>query len=170
MGEEQPIQFAKPRTGTFDTVVIIVFLSNGDIGMLFEDGNSSVHISQLPPLVQKRWNEAHMPPIVKRIETEDNVLLVPGMNPIMAKKPRKPLISRAVSVPLVEAAVVPPEKKETRKPRIVRTVQQNAQVAQVAQASSIAASIPASIAASIPASAISRKPRIIRNQAKRNNQ
>ena len=95
------------------------------------------------------------------------------MNPIMAKKPRKPLISRAVSVPLVEAAVVPPEKKEKRKPRIVRTVQQNAQiaqVAQVAQASSIAASIPASIATSIPASAISRKPRIIRNQAKRNNQ
>ena len=170
VGEEQPIQFAKPRTGTFDTVAILVFLSNGTIGMLFEDGNSSVSISQLPQSVQERWSNAHMPPIVKRIETEDNVLLVPGMNPIMAKKQRRPLISRVEPIPLVEAAQTAqtePEKKEKRRPRIVRAVQQNAQAdTEAVQASSI----PASIAASIPASAISRKPRIIRNQSKRNNQ
>jgi hypothetical protein len=181
IGEEHPIQFAKPRIGTFDTVVILVFLSNGTIGMLFEDGNSSVSISQLPPSVQERWSDAHMPPIVKRIETEDNVLLVPGMNPIMAKKQRRPLISRVESVPLVEAeqAAPVPEKKEKQRPRIVRAAQQNAQAVPASSAAaavpaSIAASIPSSasaaIPASIPSSAISRKPRIIRNQSKRNNQ
>jgi hypothetical protein len=169
IGEEQPIQFAKPRAGTFEMITILVFLSNGSIGVLLEDGSTSVHISELPPLLQERWSEAHMPPVVKRIETEENVLLLPGMNPIMAKKQRKPLISRVAPVPLVEAQVqAQPEIKEKRRPRIIRAAQQNAQAAQAVQAAPLS-SVPASIAASIPASAISRKPRIIRNQEKRNN-
>ena len=179
IGEEEPIQFAKPHTGTFDTVIILVFLSNGNIGILFEDGSPAVHISQLPPFVQERWNEAHTPPIVKRIEPEeDNVLLLPGLNPIMAKPKRKPFIVRDASIPLVE---VEPEKAKARRPRIVRNIRQNAQVPAISASAIPASAIPASAipasaisASAIPASAISAsavkgKPRIIRNQLKKSN-
>ena len=64
IGEEKPIQFAKPRTGIFDTVTILIYLSNGDIGILLEDGSSSIPISQLPLFIQEQWNEAHITQIV----------------------------------------------------------------------------------------------------------
>jgi hypothetical protein len=100
---------------------------------------------------------------VKRIEPEeDNVLLLPGLNPIMAKPKRKPFVVRDASVPLVE---VEPEKAKGRKPRIVRNVQ-NAQVSSVPASAIPASAIPAS---AIPASAMKGKPRIIRNQLKKSN-
>jgi len=116
------IQFARPRTGQFDTVTVIVYLEDA-LGILVEEeGNSTIRIASMPPALEEAWENANVPPIVKREEVEEpRILMVPGRNPVMAKQKRKPLVAKAIQEPLVEVPYVekPVEvKKATRKPPV----------------------------------------------------
>jgi hypothetical protein len=119
------IQFARPRTGQFDTVTIIVYLENA-IGILVEEeGNPTIRTASMPSQLEDAWENASVPPIMKREpEEEPRVLLVPGRNPVMAKQKRKPLVARAVQEPLVEVPFVekPIEVKAKRKPRVAASL------------------------------------------------
>ena len=141
------IQFARPRTGQFDTVTIIVYMED-TMGIVVEDeGNSTIRIASMPPALQDAWQKANLPPIVKREEPMEERVLVPGRNPV-AKK-RRPLVAKEVQEPLVKAPFVekPIEVKAKRLPRIA---------SEVASAMPV---IPVS-ASAIPASAIRKKPSI----------
>jgi hypothetical protein len=171
------IGFARPRTGTFNIVTVLVYWED-KIGVLFqEQGNTTVRIASMPSVLQQKWENAHIPPIVKEeapVEESMQAVLAPGKNPVMAKPKRKPLVAQFPQVPLVEAPVVekmPNMKKEKRKPRVgvpsvvtaaakrkptvgklpqldAPTLQPSVQAARAAQASAI------------PEAAIKRKPTV----------
>jgi hypothetical protein len=114
------VGFARPRTGTFDTVTIIVYWED-KIGIVIqEEGNSTVRITALPLLLREKWENAYMPPIVKQEEPEEEIQLAPGKNPVMAKQKRKPLVAQFLEAPLVEAPIIERQanKKQKRKPRV----------------------------------------------------
>ncbi len=147
------IQFARPRTGQFETVTVIVYLENA-IGILVEEqGNPTIRTTNMPPELDDAWENANLPPIVKREPEEERVLLVPGRNPVMAKQKRKPLVARAVQEPLVEVPFVekPIEVKAKRKPRVA---------ASLAPAPAPAKKRPPVAASAAPTKKIKRKPRV----------
>ena len=118
------VGFARPRTGSFDAVTVIVYWEN-KIGILVqEEGNSMVRVASFPRILHEKWNNAYMPPIEKKEEPEEEsmrVLLAPGKNPVMAKPKRKPLVAQFPQAPLVEAPIIEKPlniKKTKRKPRV----------------------------------------------------
>jgi hypothetical protein len=117
------IGFARPRTGTFDTVTVIVYWED-KIGVLIqEEGNSTVRIATMPLILREKWENAYMPPIVKQEERVEEIpaVLAPGRNPVMAKIKRKPLVAQFPQVPLVEAPIIEKPQhiiKQKRKPRV----------------------------------------------------
>jgi hypothetical protein len=118
------VQFARPQTGQFDTVVIIVYLEDA-IGILVEgEGNVTIRTANMPLELNNAWKNANFPPIVKREPEEEHILMVPGRNPVMAKQKRKPLVARAVQEPLVEVPFVakPIEVKAKRRPRVAASL------------------------------------------------
>ena len=119
------VQFARPQTGQFDTVVIIVYLEDA-IGILVEgEGNLTIRTTNMPPELDDAWENANLPPIVKREPEEERILMVPGRNPVMAKQKKKPLVARAVQEPLVEVPFVEKPvgiQKEKRKPRVAASL------------------------------------------------
>jgi len=55
---EKDVMFARPFTGVFQSVTILVFLP-GQTGILVEeDGVSTVHLANLPEAIQLRWKSA----------------------------------------------------------------------------------------------------------------
>ena len=159
------IGFARPRTGIFDIVTVIVYWED-KIGVLIqEEGNSTVHVSAMPLLLQEKWKNAHMPPIVKQeepVEEAIQMVIAPGRNPVMAKQKRKPLVAQFPQAPLVEAPIVEKQrnnKPQKRKPRVgvlpsqaPKAAQRKPQVGQIMRPSQ-QASQPVSF---IPESAIKR--------------
>jgi hypothetical protein len=117
------IGFAKPRTGTFDTVTVIVYWEN-KIGVLIqEEGNSTVRVSELPSKLQEKWVNAHMPPIEKQESPVEEIqmIMAPGKNQVMAKQRRRPLVAQFPQAPLVEAPIIEKQrnnKQPKRRPRI----------------------------------------------------
>ena len=130
--KENPIQFVRPFTGSFDSVTIFVFLP-GQLGLLIqEEGEPTVKIASLPDDVQELYRNAAVVQMrrrpvaatnatatnvtatnatatnatVKPPEEERKVPLIIGQNPIMAKTRRKPLVASAVAAPLVVAPLV----------------------------------------------------------------
>jgi hypothetical protein len=119
------IQFARPRTGQFNTVTVIVYLED-EMGILVEEeGNSTIRIASMPPMLVDAWEKSNLPSIVKREPEEERVLMIPGRNPVMAKQKRTPLVAKAIQVPLEEVPFVekPVEiKKATRKPPVAASL------------------------------------------------
>jgi hypothetical protein len=118
------IGFVRPRLGTFDSVTVIVYWED-KIGILIqEEGNSTVRTSDMPLRLQEKWENAHMPPIVKEEEPADEeiqMVMAPGRNPVMAKQKRKPLVAQFPQAPLIQAPIVERKannKKQKRKPRV----------------------------------------------------
>jgi hypothetical protein len=98
--EETKIQFVRPEIGSFDTVTILVFLANGQIGIIVEeDGNPVVTIAKLPEEVRERWRSAGMVRLQKReepvIKDEEKPPLIIGQNPIQKRRPRPLLAVKA---------------------------------------------------------------------------
>ena len=153
------IQFARPRTGQFNTVSVIVYLENA-IGILVEEeGNPTIRTASMPSELEDAWENASVPPIVKREPEEERILLVPGRNPVMAKQKRKPMVARLVQEPLVEVPFVekPIEVKVKRKPRVADSLAPASLAKKKPPVSQKSASASAS-ASGIPASAIKKKP------------
>lgn len=128
--DEDAIQFIKPAVGgPFDSVTIIIFLSD-QVGVLIqEEGESTVKIESLPETLQEVFREAPIVrlrkrPVAQPLEEEQKVPLIIGQNPIMAKPRRRPLVATAVQAPLVELTppIIPAENKSRnrsrRKPRV----------------------------------------------------
>jgi hypothetical protein len=170
------IGFARPRMGTFDTVTIIVYWEN-KIGVLIqEEGNFTVRAATLPSRLQEKWENAHMPPIVKQespVVEEIQMIMAPGKNPVMAKQRRRPLVAQFPQAPLVEAPIVEKQrnnKQQKRRPRIgvlPSFVEPKAQVQAPARKRPQIGTLPSQIASQsvsmIPESAIKRsgkKPQI----------
>jgi hypothetical protein len=109
------IGFVRPRMGTFDTVIIIVYWED-KIGVLIqEEGNSTVQVKAMPLRLQEKWENAHMPPV------EEEKEVVPEQKPVMAKQKRKPLVAQFPQAPLVQAPMIEKKqnnKKQKRKPRV----------------------------------------------------
>jgi hypothetical protein len=176
------IQFARPRTGQFDTVTIIVYMEDA-IGVLMEEGHSTIRIASMPTDLDAAWKIASVPPIVKKEPVEEeSILMVPGKNQIMVKKKRKPLVARRVQEPLVAVPFVekPIEVAIKKKPQRAPTASQFApqiaikkkpQRAPTASAmSSMPSATPASSSSSasafaIPASAIKKRPTVLRESS-----
>ena len=137
--DEDPIQFVRPFTGSFDSVTIFVFLPE-QVGILIqEEGEATVKISALPEALQELYRAAAVVQMRKRpvavpVEEERKVPLIIGQNPIMAKTRRKPLVASTPAAPLVETPAVPrrrpvvaqaPPKnnknRTRRKPRVAPT-------------------------------------------------
>lgn len=158
------IGFARPRTGSYDTVTIIVYWED-KIGVLVqEEGNSTVRIASMPSILRHKWENAHMPPIVKEEEPEDEsirMVIAPGKNPVMAKPKRKPLVAQFPQAPLVEAPILekqPNSKKEKRKPRV--GVLPSVAAAPIKRKPTVG-KLPESVQPSvIPEAAIKRKPTV----------
>jgi hypothetical protein len=114
------IGFVRPRMGTFDTVTIIVYWEN-KIGILIqEEGNSTVRATAMPRTLQEKWENAHMPPIVKKEEPVDEIQMAPEQ-PVMAKQRRRPLVAQFPQAPLIEAPIIEKQqnnKKQKRRPRV----------------------------------------------------
>jgi hypothetical protein len=132
--EEDGIQFIKPAIGgPFDSVTVIIFLSD-QVGILIqEEGEQTVKIASLPETLQEVFREAPIVRLRKRpvatpLEEEQKVPLIIGQNPIMAKPRRRPLVATAVEAPLVEAPLLqaPPiaiapnksRNRSRRRPRV----------------------------------------------------
>jgi hypothetical protein len=147
------VQFARPRTGQFNRVTVIVYLE-GAIGILVEEeGNPTIRTALMPPKLNEAWENASVPPIVKREPVEERVLMVPGRNPVMAQQKRKPMVARLVQEPLVEVPFEekPVEVKAKKKPpRAVSAslaparAKKKPPVSQKSAASASASGIPAS--------------------------
>ena len=129
--DEDAIQFIKPAVGgPFDSVTIIILLTE-QVGILIqEEGEPTVKIASLPETLQEVFREAPIVRLRKRpVVQEQKVPVIIGQNPIMAKPRRRPLVATAVQAPLVEASlvelippIVPSENKSRnrsrRKPRV----------------------------------------------------
>jgi hypothetical protein len=113
------IIFARPMTGSFESVTIFVQLPT-DIGLLVqEDGDSTVNITALPEAIQAKWREASIisPPRKRPIilpEEETKVPVLIGKKPIKTTLRKRPLIATAAAAapPLVEA---PPRNNTARR-------------------------------------------------------
>jgi hypothetical protein len=112
------ITFARPMTGSFESVTIFVQLPT-QIGLLIqEDGDSTVKIATLPEAIQAKWGEATIvsPPrtraIIPPLEEEVKVPVLIGKKPIKTTLRRRPLIANVESAPLVEA---PPRNNIARR-------------------------------------------------------
>jgi hypothetical protein len=120
------IQFARPRTGQFDTVTVIVYLEDAMGILVEEEGNSTIRIASMPPALIDAWEKSNLPSIVKREPMEEErVLMIPGRNPVMARQKRTPLVAKAAPQPLVEAPFVdkPIEiKKAKRTPPVAASL------------------------------------------------
>lgn len=152
------VQFARPRTGQFNRVTVIVYLE-GAIGILVEEeGNPTIRTALMPPKLNEAWENASVPPIVKREPVEERVLMVPGRNPVMAQQKRKPMVARLVQEPLVEVPFEekPVEVKVKRKPRVADSLAP-ARAKKKPPVSQKSASASAS-ASGIPASAKKKPP------------
>jgi hypothetical protein len=130
--DEDPLQFVRPFTGSFDSVTIFVFLP-GQIGLLIqEEGEPTVKIASLPDALQELYRSAPVVQMRRRpvaattttapVEEERKPPMIIGQNPIMAKTRRKPLVASALTVPLVEAIANNKPKnnknRTRRKPRV----------------------------------------------------
>jgi hypothetical protein len=131
--DEDPIQFVRPFTGSFDSVTIFVFLP-GQIGLLIqEEGEPTVKIASLSDALQELYKSAPVVQMRRRpvaatsatalpVEEERKLPLIIGKNPIMAKTRRKPLVASAVVAPFVEAIANNKPKnnknRSRRKPRV----------------------------------------------------
>jgi hypothetical protein len=131
--DEDPIQFVRPFTGSFDPVTIFVFLP-GQVGILIqEEGEPTVKIASLPDALQELYRSAAVVQMRRRpvaatalpVEEERKPPLIIGQNPIMAKTRRRPLVASAAAAPLVEAEPKPANNKPKnnksrtrRKPRV----------------------------------------------------
>ena len=117
--DEDPIQFVRPFTGSFDSVTIFVFLP-GQVGLLIqEEGEPTVKIASLSDALQELYRSAPVVQMRRRpvaatttttttatalpVEEERKLPLIIGQNPIMAKTRRRPLVASAAAAPLVEA-------------------------------------------------------------------
>ena len=118
--DEDPIQFVRPFTGSFDSVTIFVFLP-GQVGLLIqEEGEPTVKIASLSDALQELYRSAPVVQMRRRpvaattatttttttalpVEEERKLPLIIGKNPIMAKTRRRPLVASAAAAPLVEA-------------------------------------------------------------------
>jgi len=181
------IQFARPRTGQFDTVTIIIYMEDA-IGVLMEDSNSTIRIASMPTELAAAWKIASVPPIVKKDPVEEeSILMVPGKNQIMVKKKRKPLVARRiqeplVAVPFVEKPIEVAIKKKPQRapiasqiasqfaPQIAIKKKPQRAPAASAMSSAMPSITPASSSASssafaIPASAIKKRPTVLRESS-----
>jgi hypothetical protein len=183
------IQFARPRTGQFDTVTIIVYMEDA-IGVLMEEGHSTIRIASMPTDLDAAWKIASVPPIVKKEPVEEeSILMVPGKNQIMVKKKRKPLVARRVQEPLVAVPFVekPIEVAIKKKPQRAPTASQfapqiaikkkpqRAPTAASAMSSAMPSAMPSitpaasssssASAFAIPASAIKKRPTVLRESS-----
>jgi len=123
--DDKNIQFVKPFIGSFDKVMILVFLPNA-IGVLIEEnGNPEVKLASLPERIQERWKSAGLvQKNVERKQVEEVEPVAPvliGQNPLI-RKPRKPLVAQAAQVAQVAQAAVEPAlsiiPSVKRKPRV----------------------------------------------------
>lgn len=112
------ITFARPMTGSFESVTIFVQLPT-EIGLLIqEDGDSSVKIEALPESIKAKWAEAAIvtPPRKRAImpppEEEVKVPVLIGKKPIKTTLRKRPLIANIEAPPLVEA---PPRNNVARR-------------------------------------------------------
>ena len=181
------IQFAHPRTGQFDTVTIIVYMEDA-IGILMEEGHSTIRIASMPTDLAAAWKIASVPPIVKKDPVEEeSILMIPGKNQVMMKKKRKPLVARRiqeplVAVPFVEKPIEVAKKKPQRAPTASQfapqiAIKRKPQRAPTASAMSSAMSsampsvTPAASSSAfasssaIPASAIKKRPTVLRESS-----
>jgi hypothetical protein len=153
------IQFVRPRTGQFDTVIIIVYMEDA-IGVLMEDNHSTIRIASMPTDLASAWKIASVPPIVKKDAVEEeSILMVPGKNQIMVKKKRKPLVARRVQEPLVAVPFVekPIEVAIKKKPQRAPTASQFApQIAikkkpqRAPTASAMSSAMPSAMSSAMP--------------------
>ncbi len=109
------IQFVKPASGSFDSVILFVFLEDTVGIMIEEDGNPYVKIDKLPGIIKDRWLSAGIVMIRKKpvIEEEQKVPVIIGKNPPMFKR-KKPLI-----VAEMEKKEVVEEKPVIRRRKII---------------------------------------------------
>jgi len=162
------IQFARPRTGQFDTVTIIVYMEDA-IGVLMEEGHSTIRIASMPTDLDAAWKIASVPPIVKKEPVEEeSILMVPGKNQIMVKKKRKPLVARRVQDPPLVIASNVEKPIEVGK---IKKRPQRAPTAASAMSSAMPSITPAASSSSsasafaIPASAIKKRPTVLRESS-----
>jgi hypothetical protein len=140
----------------FNIVTIIVYWED-KIGVLIqEEGSSTIRTIEMPLFLREKWENAHMPPIVKQedsVEEAVQMVMAPGRNPVMAKQKRKPLVAQFPQAPLVEAPIVEKQsnKKQKRKPRVgalpaqesaAPRVKRKPRVGKIANASQVVSAIP----------------------------
>jgi len=103
---EKEVMFARPFTGMFQNVTLLVFLP-GQAGILVEeDGVPTVHISNLPEAIQARWKSAGLVqlrmkqavPIEQPIEIGKNPVVSTVPLVVQAAKKRGPRIAPKASV------------------------------------------------------------------------
>lgn len=119
------IQFAKPMTGSFESVTIFVLLPD-QIGLLIqEDGESTVKINALPEDIKSKWEDANIivrprKKIIKPpIEEEIKVPLLIGKKPIKTTIRKRPILANIESPPLIEAPKNNTKRRTIRKNRII---------------------------------------------------
>jgi hypothetical protein len=118
------VQFARPFTGSFDSVTIFVFLPD-QIGLLIqEEGDPTIKISLLPEQLQELYMEAPVVQLKRRpitgrpVEEEIKPPIIIGQNPIMAKTRRRPLVANVPRAPLIEVAQEEKKEEQVVKPVI----------------------------------------------------
>ena len=128
------ILFAKPMRGVFDSVLIFVFLPDATGLLVEEEGNITVKIASLPPLLQEKWSKAGLVQGKKKVipsEESKKPTIIIGQKPIMAPTPHIPLIAQIPSGPI--SIPIP------RKPKVVPAV---SAIPAVSTAQTIPKSIP----------------------------
>jgi hypothetical protein len=83
---EPPIQFVRPATGIFTSVMVVVFLPDR-IGLLTEEiGVPTVTISVFSELLQERWKKAGMVMLQKPLEESDSKIETMDKLPLLVQQ------------------------------------------------------------------------------------
>lgn len=158
------VQFARPFTGSFDSVTIFVFLPD-QIGLLIqEEGESTVKITILPEQLQELYKEAPVVQLKRRpitappVEEERKHPIIIGQNPIMAKTRRRPLVANVPRAPLVEVASVVTEAKKEVEPVVAKPAPRKRPV--VVQTETVQQAQPSKIN-NKPKNVTRRRPRVV---------